>query len=143
MGVAAEVVQHMDRRSKRFFGIDDPWFFSQGVDEELEGSTVSQGSGLTYKEELVSIKSAFEQVEELAAKDDAEGCNREQKVFAGRTPALLIVRHSSSGDQAMEMKMIQQGLVPGMQHRDKTDLSAKTRAAKINERFTDGFKEMT
>src|SRR5881409_4527773 len=107
----------MDRRSKRFFGIDDPW--------------------------LVSIKSAFEQVEELAAKDDAEGCNREQKVFAGRTPALLIVRHSSSGDQAMEMKMIQQGLVPGMQHRDKTDLSAKTRAAKINERFTDGFKEMT
>ena len=73
MGVAAEVVQHMDRRSKRFFGIDDPWFFSQGVDEELEGSTVSQGSGLTYKEELVSIKSAFEQVEELAAKDKRSG----------------------------------------------------------------------
>ena len=38
--------------------------------------------------------------------------------------------------------MIQQGLVPGMEHRDKTDLSAQTSAAKINERFANGFKEM-
>jgi hypothetical protein len=29
-----------------------------------------------------------------------------QKVFAGRTPAFLIVRQSSCGDQTMEMKMI-------------------------------------
>jgi hypothetical protein len=28
VGVAAEVVEDMDRRSERFFGIDDPWFFS-------------------------------------------------------------------------------------------------------------------
>jgi len=43
----------------------------------------------------------------------------------------------------MEMKMIQEGLVPGMEHRDQTDLSAKTSVAKIDERFTHGFKEMT
>src|SRR4029434_4573465 len=133
----------MDGGAKRFFGIDDPGFFSQRVDEELESRRVSQGSGLTDKEELVSSESAFEQVEELAAKDQAQGFNREQKVFAGRTPAFLIVRQSSSGDQTMEMKMIQQGLVPGMQHRDETDLSAQTSVAKINERFADGFKEMT
>jgi hypothetical protein len=30
-----------------------------------------------------------------------------------------------------------------MQHRDETDLSAKASVAKINERFTNGFKEMT
>jgi hypothetical protein len=30
-----------------------------------------------------------------------------------------------------------------MQHRDETDLTAKTRVAKVNERFADGFKEMT
>ena len=28
VGVAAEVVEDMDGRSERFFGIDDPWFFS-------------------------------------------------------------------------------------------------------------------
>ena len=39
--------------------------------------------------------------------------------------------------------MIQQGLVPSMQHRNETDLSAETRVAEVNERFADGFKEMT
>jgi hypothetical protein len=42
----------------------------------------------------------------------------------------------------MEMKMIQQGLVPGMEQCDETDLSAKPSGAKINERFTNGPKEM-
>jgi len=42
----------------------------------------------------------------------------------------------------MEMKMIQQGLVPGMEQCDETDLSAQGRVAKINERFTNRFKEM-
>ena len=106
MGVAAQVVQDMDGGAKRFFGIDDPGFFSQDVEEGLEGYRVSQGSGLTHKEELVSSASAFEQVEELAAKDNAQGFNREQEVLTGRSPAHLIVRQSSSGDQTMEMKMI-------------------------------------
>ena len=106
MGVAAEVVEDMGRRSKRFFGIDDPWFFSQCVDQEVKGYAISQESGLTDKEELVCSESAFEQVEELAAKDNAQGCNREQKVFTGRTPAHLIEGQSSSGHQTMEMKMI-------------------------------------
>ena len=106
MGVATEVVQDMFGRSERFFGIDDPWFLSQCVEEDLEGYGVSQGSSLTYKEELVLSESALEQVEELAAKDQAQGFNREQKVFAGRTPAFLIERQSSGGDQTMEMKMI-------------------------------------
>ena len=42
----------------------------------------------------------------------------------------------------MEMKMIQQCLVPGMEHREETDLSAQACMAKLNERFADGFKEM-
>ena len=39
--------------------------------------------------------------------------------------------------------MIQQGLVPGMEHRDETDLSAQTLVDKLQERFADGFKEIT
>ena len=55
----------------------------------------------------------------------------------------MIEGQSSSGDHTMEMKMIQQGLVPGMEHRDETDLSAETGVVKLNERFANGFKEMT
>jgi hypothetical protein len=97
---------------------------------------------LTDKEELVLSESLSEQGEKLTPQNDAQGFNREQKVFTGRPPAHLIEGQSSCGDQTMEMKMIQQGLVPGMEHRDETDLSAKTGMAKLNERFANGFKEM-
>ena len=33
-------------------------------------------------------------------------------------------------------------LVPTMEHRDKTDLPANTRMAKINERFANGLKSV-
>ena len=98
---------------------------------------------MSYEEKLVSRASLFEQVEKLTAENDAQGFNREQEVFAGRPPAHLIEGQSSSRDQTMEMKMIQQDLVLGMEHRDQTDLSTQARVAKLNERFADGFKEMT
>src|SRR5882724_2076347 len=115
----------------------------QRFEQELEGCGISKGSGLSYEEKFLLIESLVEKVEKLSAEDDTEGFDMEQKVFTGRTPALLIERQSSSGDQTMEMKMIQQGLVPGVQHCDQTDLSAQRSAAKINERFTDSFKEIT
>ena len=55
------------------------------------------GSGLTYKEELVLSERAFEQVEELAAKDNAQGCNREQKAFTGRSQRFCIERQLQRG----------------------------------------------
>jgi hypothetical protein len=44
---------------------------------------------LTYKKELVLSENLLEQVEELTPQNDAQGFNREQKVFTGRPPALL------------------------------------------------------
>ena len=42
-------------------------------------------------------------------------------------------------DASVKMKMIQQGLIPGVQHGDETELSAKPSTGKINERFANGL----
>jgi hypothetical protein len=118
-------------RTKRFFGIDDPRFVTQRSEQERKGSTIRQGSGLYGEEQFILIKSLFEEVEKLASKDDAQGRNREQEVFAGGDPTVLIDRQSSCGDQTMEMKMIQEGLVPGMQHRGQAQGSPKVSARKF------------
>jgi hypothetical protein len=68
---------------------------------------------------------------------------RNRKFLRAGVQRLLIEGQRSSGGQTVEMKMIQQGLVPGMKHRDEADLSAKTSTAKLDERFANGFKEMT
>ena len=43
----------------------------------------------------------------------------------------------------MQMKMIFEGLIPGVQHGDDPYRSTKTRAAELKERFADGFKEQS
>ena len=75
---------------------------------------------MSGEEQFILIESLFEEVEELGSEDDAQGFDREEKVFAGRDPTVLIKRQSSGGDQTMEMKMIQESLIPGMQDRCDT-----------------------
>jgi len=93
-----------------------PQYFKQ----ERKGSTISEGSGLSYEEKLFLIESLFEEFEKLASENDAQGFDREEKVFAGRDPTVLIARQSPSGDKTVEMKMIQEDLVPGMQNSGQT-----------------------
>ena len=53
----------------------------------------------------------------------------------------MIQGQSAGGDKTVNVKMVFEGLVPGMQHGDDSDSSLKTRAAKLKERFADGFKQ--
>src|SRR5439155_24840338 len=53
----------------------------------------------------------------------------------------VIQGQSAGGDKTVNVKMVVEGLVPGMQHGDDSDSSLKTRAAKLKERFADGFKQ--
>ena len=41
----------------------------------------------------------------------------------------------------MEMKVIFEGLIPGMKHGDDSYRCAQTPLAKLQQRFTDGFKK--
>jgi len=73
-------------------------------------------------------------------KDPAQGCDGEEKF--GRAPSSGCdprTERRQQRDNADEM--VFERLVPGVQHCDETDPSAKTRAAKLKERFTDGLKQ--
>ena len=41
----------------------------------------------------------------------------------------------------MEMKMVFERLIPGVQHGDDSHRSVKTSSAKLKQRLTDGFKQ--
>ena len=76
-----------------------------------------QGRRIDQQRKACLSKSLFEQFEKLAAENNAQGCDRERESFCGQGSSVLIERQGSSGNQTMEMKMIQEGLVPGMQDR--------------------------
>ena len=53
----------------------------------------------------------------------------------------MIQGQGAGRDEAVQMKMIFERLIPGVQDGDDPHRSAKTPLAKLKERFTDGFKE--
>jgi hypothetical protein len=81
----------------------------------------------------------LEQVEELAPEDLAEGLNREQEVISSCNPTTLVKRQGTARDQTVEMEVVAQGLVPGVEYGEKADLppqnSRKTSASSQRGRF--------
>ena len=114
MDVTAEVVEQMLGRAERLFGVDVPRLFSQSFEQQAEVTRISQGSGFAWEDKLLLMESLFEKVKELAAENGAQGFDTEEEVFAGGDPAVLIETEHSFWEQAVEMEVGLELLVPGM-----------------------------
>ncbi len=123
----------MDGRAKWFFGIDHPRFFSQSIQKHTKASSVGQGRDLSDEEQLVLIEALLERVEKLGAEDPAQGFDRKEKVLTRRDPTVSIKRQRARGNQTVQMKMIQQGLIPGVQNRGDPQAPAQTTLSKLRQ----------
>ncbi len=115
MDVAAEVLEEVLGRAERLFGVDVPAFFSQSFEQQAKVGSISQGSGLAWEDKLLLIEGLLEKVEELALENHTECFYGEEEVFAGGDPTSLIERQSSLGDEAVEVEVVLELLVPGME----------------------------
>lgn len=115
MDVAGEVLEEVLGRAERLFGVDVPRFFSQSFEQQVKVGSISQGSGFAWEAKFVLIEGLLEKVEELTAEDDAERFDMEEEVFAGGNPTSLIERQNSLGDEAVEVEVVLELLVPGME----------------------------
>ena len=129
MDVSAEVLEEVLGRAERLFDVDMPRFFSQSFEQQAKIGSISQGSGFAWEDKLLLIEGLLEKVEELTAEDDAEGFDTEEEVFAGGDPTSLIERQSTGRDKAVEVEVVLELLVPGMQDTDKAWGSPKMSAS--------------
>jgi len=127
--VAAEVLEEVLGRAERLFDVNVPRFFSQSFEQRAKVGGISQGSGFAWEDKLLLIEGLLEKVEELTAEDDAEGFDTEEEVFAGGDPTSLIERQSTGRDKAVEVEVVLELLVPGMQDTDKAWGSPKMSAS--------------
>ncbi len=129
MDVSAEVLEEVLGRAERLFGVDEPTFFSQSFEQQAKVGRISQGSGFAWEDEFVLIEGLFEKVEELALEDHTECFYGEEVVFADRNPVVLIEREHSFWEQAEEVEVVPELLVPGMKDTDKAWGSPKMSAS--------------
>lgn len=126
MGVAAQVIEDLLWGSEGFFRIDDPVCVAE---PRRWGWEFALADGLLH------------QVEELTPEDSAQGLDAEQEVFAGFNPAALIGGEGACGDEAVQVEVVFEELVPGVKDGDETYSSPQVRVAELQKRLTDRLKQ--
>lgn len=102
-----------------------------------EGLRLRQKLQVSVEVELAILKSLFECVDELAAKEFTQHFLGQEIVVAGTNPAGAIRREAASRNDTMHMRMSAELLAPRMQDAEEANLCAEV--SRIASDFQQGF----
>ena len=80
-------------------------------------------------------------IDELATKNQGEGFLIEQVGILARNPAFALGAQGAPRDQAVQMKVVFEELIPGMQDSDKAQGPTQFLPPKLDQGLRDGFEE--
>jgi len=132
VGITGQIVQDMLRVRDGGPHTDNPLVFVEFA--------FKLGAGLC-KVQVSPLSGLPEVIEELATKDQGEGFLVEQIVLFTRDPAFALCAQGPSGDEAVEMEVRFELLIPGMQDSDKAQGAAQFLPCKLDQGFRDGFEK--
>src|SRR5215831_4074253 len=126
MGITSQILQNMFWTAKRRLRVDHPVLRRQVVQECGKGLVVCQWQTVSIKHQLLMFKSAFQTFQKHVAKNRAEYLHGQEEIGWRGDPAGVIGRQSTSRYHIVNMGVALQGLSPGMQDAEESDLGAKT-----------------
>src|SRR4051812_19862720 len=91
----------------------------------MEGLLVRQRKTGTAEDKLALAKESLQAGHELAAENAAQHLHWQEEVRRRSDPLLMVRRQTAPRYDAVDMRMSLQGLAPGMQHTEKTDLTTE------------------
>src|SRR5208337_4795370 len=136
MGIAGQILQDMFGPAERGLGVDHPILLKQSTQKRRESLWVGQGKAFSVEGQSASTSSTAQAVDELPTKHPTEHLDRQEEVDARGDPALVIGRQSSSRHDAVQVGVRLQGLSPGVQDAEKSDL--RTEMFGIGSHFQQG-----
>jgi hypothetical protein len=125
VGIATEIAQRVFRSAEGRLGIDDPVVTEQRSEPGGEGSRFRKWREVTVERELVVEEGGLQAGDELATKDAAEHLDRQEERMAGRDPVGVVGSEAARGGHAVDVGMMLEPLVPGMEHAEEADLRAE------------------
>jgi hypothetical protein len=125
VGISTEVAQDMLRSAEWPLRIDDPIVTEQASEPSSEAAWLSQRCEMAVELEMAILKRSLQPCDELAAENAGEHPDRKEERPARSDPACMIRSEAAGGDHAVDMGMVLQALVPGMEHAEEADLCAE------------------
>jgi hypothetical protein len=123
--VACQVMKNMFWSTERPFGIDHPVMTKERSQEAVKCFFIGEVSDASREGEFSVTKGALQAGDELAAKHSAQHFHREEKSVPEANPVFAVERETTDWDHAVDMRMMQKVLAPGMQHTQEADLGAE------------------
>ena len=126
MGIASEIVQDVFRSAEWRLSIYDPILPTQLVEKSSKLIRITEVLQASTEDELVLLKGDFQALPELAAEYTTEYADRKKKVRpACPFPGGPVQGQTAGGNYAMNMRMMEQVLSPGVKNTEKADVCSK------------------
>jgi hypothetical protein len=112
MSVATQVAQHLFWASHRRLAVDDP-FLGSGLSEQATPQLMSDSRA-------AALKGAGEEIEQFASKHFRENADWKQETWARGDPLVPCSSEAAPGHDAVDVRVEEQRLGPGVKHGDRT-----------------------
>ena len=125
MGVGAEIAQGVLGSAEGTLGIDDPVVTEEGSEPGAEGAWIVQMGEAAVKLEIASLKGRLQPGGELATEDAAEDPDGQKEAAGGGDPSVVVRSQAAGGQDAVDMRVEQQSLIPRVQDAEESDLGSE------------------
>ena len=133
MGVGAEITKHLIGSAERWFAVDHPVQRIKLADQTSEQLGLRQAAKQAVELELSRSVSLLDGFQELAAENFAENPLWEKEAGISRAdPAGVIARQAAGGHDAVNVGMMLQLLIPGVEDAEEANLGAETLGVRGN-----------
>ncbi len=117
VGVAAEVAQYLAGSGERRLAVDDPVLTGGSSKSSVRVDVIAAQSFV--------VEARLEPTQQLGAEELRQDPDGKQETAPGRNPTAAIRVEPTSGDDAVDVRMKEQRLGPGVQHAGKADRRAE------------------
>ena len=126
MGVAAEIGQHLFGPAERAAWHRRPIRCARSsASRAAKAAGSARPARSPKKRSSPASKAACRSLQEQAAEQAREHAHRQEEARPAGDPARAVGREAAARHDAMDMRMMVQGLAPGVQHGDEADLGAE------------------
>lgn len=141
VGVARKIGEHLTGTGERALGINIPFGAAGLANQPVEGGGFGLGGHLAVEGEFVLPVKGHEAVAIFGAEDRGEGAHGKQITGMEVFPMKSVRGQSASGDDAMQVIMIEQVLSPGVQDHGDSGAHAQLVIGKLEQRRAGAIKE--
>src|SRR5438445_1466049 len=125
MRIAAEISQHLFGPAEWRLGVDDPVGPSELIEPLGEYGGIGEMGEITEKAQLASREGSLQLLQKQAAEQLREDADRQEEVGPASHPSCAVERRSTTRHDTVDMRMVLQGLAPGMEDGGHAELGTE------------------